>query len=264
VEGGSEIEGNADHLVNLKELTLFGRNTIDFNIANFPLLEKTFIAGLSTPHGDAGELINMYQFETTLARDTPPYPETLIYGNIEGWTGIKIICSFATLSGDVSDLHEWRYLSEGNDSTIHGNLDNSVYLFEYIPQDSAMLFDFTFESFPEMQTFNGTYCTDANKPLRFIQCTPLITFRPKATWVWTSEEVNQLLADLWANRDEDKTNEYERDGCSEFFKSDRSIHLNTIGSGPPTGQGITDKTNLEAYRSPNNDPQYDLWTIETN
>ena len=63
----------------------------------------------------------------------------------------------------------------------------------------------------------------------------------------TSANVNQILADIWTNRN-----------VARVYNS-REIYLN----GTPTGQGLTDKTNLQAYRSPNNDGAYSLWTIST-
>ena len=59
---------------------------------------------------------------------------------------------------------------------------------------------------------------------------------------------NQLLADLWANKD----------------TAGRDYNTRTINLlGTPTGQGITDKTNLQAYRTPNNEVDKALWTINT-
>ena len=54
-----------------------------------------------------------------------------------------------------------------------------------------------------------------------------------STWVFTEVEVNQILADLWANRAVNPGNS-------------RLITLNNIGSAAPTGQGIIDKANLIA------------------
>lgn len=45
------------------------------------------------------------------------------------------------------------------------------------------------------------------------------------------------------------------------ISKDKQYHLY---AGAPTGQGLTDLAALRAYRSPNNDAQYALWTIETN
>lgn len=82
---------------------------------------------------------------------------------------------------------------------------------------------------------------------RFVNMTKLDYFRIEGR-SYSSSIVNQLLADLWANKD--------TAGRNYNF---RQIYL----SGTPTGQGISDKTNLQAYRTPNNDPTKDLWTIVT-
>jgi hypothetical protein len=57
----------------------------------------------------------------------------------------------------------------------------------------------------------------------------------------TSANVNQILADVWANRAIQPT-------------WVRNISLNNAGSGAPTGQGIVDKAALQGLG----------WTIVTN
>jgi len=70
--------------------------------------------------------------------------------------------------------------------------------------------------------------------------------------IFSQENINQLLADLWANRDEPKPID------------DRNIDIRAkFGTPGPSGQGIIDKAALQAYRSPNNDPTKDLWTVTT-
>jgi peptidoglycan/xylan/chitin deacetylase (PgdA/CDA1 family) len=70
----------------------------------------------------------------------------------------------------------------------------------------------------------------------------------------TTANVNQLLADFWANRDEAKPAE---------FNTLRKMFIHNPGNGAPSGQGIIDKAALQAYRSPGNNPIYDLWTVLT-
>jgi len=68
----------------------------------------------------------------------------------------------------------------------------------------------------------------------------------------TSNNINQILADMWANRDVAKAT------------TTRYIDLTgVVGSGAPTGQGLIDKANLQAYRSPNNDSSKPFWTVLT-
>ena len=69
---------------------------------------------------------------------------------------------------------------------------------------------------------------------------------------FTSTQVNQYLADFWANRDEPKP-----------FSSTRYLDFQgNTDTGAPTGQGITDATNLAAYKSPD-DTGPVVWTVLT-
>ena len=70
--------------------------------------------------------------------------------------------------------------------------------------------------------------------------------------VLLAANVNQILADVWTNRNVAKPS------------VSRSINLQAAtGSDAPTGQGLIDKAALQAYRTPNDDPAYALWTINT-
>lgn len=110
-----------------------------------------------------------------------------------------------------------------------GNIDSS-FIIEQISVNGAVFIPqvLRFDIFPKLNTFYSIY-------------------------VRTSAQVNQLLADLWANRDLTGTQQ-----------SLRIIDLRFGASGSPTGQGIIDKAALQAYRSPGNNPAYSLWTINTN
>jgi hypothetical protein len=67
----------------------------------------------------------------------------------------------------------------------------------------------------------------------------------------TSIQVNAVLAGFWANRDVAKTRANER-----------TISLTGVNMSAPTGQGLTDKAALAAYKSPNNTgPMF--WTVTT-
>lgn len=68
----------------------------------------------------------------------------------------------------------------------------------------------------------------------------------------TSANVNQILADFWLNKDEAKA------GTTRYIGITGNAY-----SEAPTGQGLVDKANLQAYRSPNNDEAYALWTVTT-
>jgi len=74
------------------------------------------------------------------------------------------------------------------------------------------------------------------------------------TTTLTSANVNQLLADMWTNRNAAKPSVY----------SERRIEIEgSVTSGGPTGQGIIDKAALQAYRSPNPPGTANVWTVNT-
>ena len=85
--------------------------------------------------------------------------------------------------------------------------------------------------------------------------TGLCQFTHGGLSVLAAEEVNAILAGLWANRNAAKP------------RTERVIDIGKDTPTPnaaPTGQGLTDKAALQAYRSPNNDPTKALWTVTTN
>ena len=85
--------------------------------------------------------------------------------------------------------------------------------------------------------------------------TGLCQFTHGGLSVLAAEEVNAILAGLWANRNAAKP------------RTERVIDIGKDSPTPnaaPTGQGLIDKAALQAYRSPNNDPTKALWTVTTN
>lgn len=87
---------------------------------------------------------------------------------------------------------------------------------------------------------------------RVNNCKSLCSFRV-AVKVLTAANVNQLLADMWANKDE----------ATRPIATRLIDLMGGAGSSAPTGQGATDKAALAAYRSPNNDAGNALWTVTT-
>ena len=85
--------------------------------------------------------------------------------------------------------------------------------------------------------------------------TGLCQFTHGGLSVLAAEEVNAILAGFWANRNAAKT------------RGERSIEIGKDTPTPnaaPTGQGLTDKAALQAYRSPTPPGTAALWTVITN
>jgi hypothetical protein len=135
-----------------------------------------------------------------------------------------------TISGDVSNLPMIESLTVYDSNTLSGDIASLELLGSCDIRGSNTV---TFSSIVRLKKLVYLIVDSAN--------------------TLTSENVNQLLADIWANRDETKD-----------ASANRIIDLRgSLSTGAPTGQGITDKANLQAYRSPYKDPDYDVWTVNT-
>lgn len=192
------------------------------NLLNATNLESYAAGSLFT--GDVSNLLNLKQ----ICIATP----NQMTGRINNIDFEYIDCNggACTMTLDVTGMTKlWKLSSVNNGNIIMGNIDSS-FIIEQISVNGAVFIPqvLRFDIFPKLNTFYSIY-------------------------VRTSAQVNQLLADLWANRDLTGTQQ-----------SLRIIDLRFGASGSPTGQGIIDKAALQAYRSPGNNPAYSLWTINTN
>lgn len=255
--GTAEISGDMSHMIDIEKLMLGGSNTVTGNLTDKVKLKQVYISGYSTCYGDMSNCVLMEQFETSMPITGYSLSELITVNNINGWTNLKIICTDVKINGDMSNF-PIRYFSVVHDeSNLTADIDTWPDCFEILSHGSEQLTG-SLSSLTKLQTYVCSGENGLTKPVRFNLNPKLIHFEPNASWVWSSAEVNQLLADLWASRDDDKTNEYG------WAKPTRHIKLNTSGSGAPTGQGITDLANLRAYRSPGNIGTNALWTIDVN
>jgi hypothetical protein len=136
-----------------------------------------------------------------------------------------------TFNFDISELYQLENLLIYGSNTIFGSIENLVKL--------------------HTMSVTGSNTITYPRVIKLKKLTYLIIGTPT---VLTSANVNQLLADMWANRDEDKYS----------TQSVRSITLTGgNGTGAPTGQGLIDKAALQNYRSPFNSPSKAVWTVTT-
>lgn len=254
------------------------------DIATFTHLVEYYPGNSIFLHGDLSNLVNMTNYYGG--------QNTTVYGNTDlltklrqleigstsapGLSGdimsdsLNIICfgGANTLNYDVTNKYRLGYLSITPDNTIHGSITNDTMLY-YLGAGGNAAFDLT-GSIANLK--NLCYVTNGffDKPTRFINNPQLCWFSPGVVdWVFTSEEINQLLADLWANRD------VFRNPIQSLYPTiywggtagvgwTRYINLTgAVGSQPPTGQGLIDLANLRNYETPpsfGDDPR-NKWTI---
>jgi hypothetical protein len=250
-EGTSEVTGSMDHMKDIEKLFVYGKNTIYGSITDKVKLTNVYLAGANKMTGDASNCVDMVQFESSMFGNPP-----LITANITNWSKIRTICSHFLLTGVVTNLTTLRYLSSIGDTELTGDISGLVNLYLLALNQTLSHFTGSIVNLIKLETFqiSGTGVT---KPTRLNLHTQICAFYVCSDWVYSSAEINQLLADIKANKDVDRTNE---DGVTI---TTRVINLESAGSETPSGQGLTDKTYLEAYRSPGNSGSYALWTINT-
>lgn len=134
-----------------------------------------------------------------------------------------------SFGGNVEKLTALNTLTVQSNNTLSGNISGLTALSFIVVQDNNTL------TFPNVTNITG-----------------LCHLYIHTTVNLTSANVNQILADFWTNRNAVKP------------RSERTIIMSgSPTSGAPTGQGIIDKANLAAYRSPTPPGTDSLWSITT-
>jgi hypothetical protein len=221
-----------------------------FNATNHPNIELIWMEGDMTCTVDVTNMTKLEQLESYA-------DNSYATGSLDNCTNINHICY-------------------GTPNDFHGSLSNKAN-FEYLDhQNGTGVITLDIATVPNAWCIRSRNCVNeitgdtsgnnkleilflyldnssVTKPSTVAHMTELCQLRGDF-WNFTVTEVNQILADMWANRDIGKTR----------FTTTRLISIADGTSAAPTGQGIIDKAALEAYRSPNDDPAYDLWTIVTN
>jgi len=147
------------------------------------------------------------------------------------WVNWTSSANAASIGGDISRLNSLNYVFFSNNNTLSGDGSTMINLYSFGYYGAGALVFPRVINIPNLSELK----LDA-----FGNCT------------LTSANVNQLLADFWANKDLPK------------IGTVRAIDIRGKStSGAPTGQGITDKAALQAYRSPNPPGTAALWTVTT-
>lgn len=256
----STISGDASKCTKLQWFYPWGLNTIDGDLSGITSLENVYVGGYCDVVIDVTNLVNLCSIEKAgfISLGCP----ALFKGSIAGLTKIGtektnpitgevrpgwLCCADPNeMTGSVEALVDAVYLSSTGTNTISGSITGLTKL-QFIGLGGNSTITGSIAGLPDLEVLtNGT----VDKPSTVINNTKLILFSP-AGMEFTETEVNQILADFWANKDAARP---------ELTYHGRVISLSGAA---PTGQGLTDKAALQAYRSPNNDAGEPLWTVTT-
>ena len=197
-----------------------------------------------------------------------------VTGDFAKMTHLVEWCAVTKCTGDITalDLHymSWGYgLGDSMTGTIQptdlpvriwGDMSNMVNLWYWalnaggstITGDCALLANIEWFATPRI-----------SKPASLASMPKLCYFIAKYDWVLTEAEVNQYLADIWANREVPRSHYVNTNAGGDWTKA-RGINIgNNVLSSAPTGQGLIDKANLQATVSPAVPGDGVAWTIQT-
>ena len=244
--------GDLSHLVNALRIDLgqpSSTNVVTCDFTDMASLQRYYLNG-------TGLMIDTVSLHSDLIRIEGNGTNKYIYGDITDLADLEEICS--TMEG-----YMW---GEPGDACVYLDIEN--------PEGDSNGIAFDLEDKPLLQRLvlhegnnvTGGYANasvlsnlmvkgnNMTKLTRLTTLPVLSGYIAPASVTYTSAEVNQILADLWANRDNAFVARYTQ----------RSFDLRgAVGSGAPTGQGIIDKAALQNYRSPGDNPAYSKWTILT-
>jgi len=256
---GSAHTGSITNWTSLKTLITYNNCTLSGDITNLTTITNLYIDGKNTITGSTNLLTKLRQLEGMNGYST-------VSGSIVS-DSIRIVClaELNNLNWDISNKYKLGYLSVGGtgSATLHGSVTNDTMLF-YIGVGGTG--SSVTGSLANLKNLALCYQSNYDKPTRFINNPQLCYFEGNPSYTWTSAEINQLLADLWANRDV-----FRRpvDAYGNYWPNIGGIggirYINLLGSqstGAPTGQGLIDLQNLRNYITP---PNYynTTWTILT-
>jgi len=251
------------------------------NIASWINLESFFPGFYCIYHGNLANNINLVSFyggqKTTVYGNTSLLNklkqlevgsnfEPGISGNtVSPVLGILCYAGVNTLNYDFTNHLNIGYISAVLNNTIHGDISNCIKLYYLGLGGPYGGFTGALDNLVNLALCYYSPNNVFTKPVRMINM-PQICWLvgPHPTWHFTSSEINQLLADLWANRDvfrrpiDENGNQWPDYGGIGGM---RYIDISgAADSQPPTGQGLTDLANLRNYITP---PNYldTKWTI---
>jgi hypothetical protein len=237
------LEGDITGWVDVETLRVLGQNKLHGSITPLSKLKVVYVDGENTISGN-------------VSADTHPLIESFeggflmpglntINGSLSGMTHLFMVCfqGLGSITCNVETTPALVYLSSDESITWSGDISAmiNIYLLS-VPGLTGSI-----NNLINLRTYYDR-STGIAKQVRFNNHPKLDALRLYSK-VYTSEETNQILADMWANRDAAKD-------PSDVY---RIIQI----TGTPTGQGLIDKANLQAYRSPNNNAAYPLWTVNT-
>ena len=195
---------------------------------------------------DTTPLLEVFESQWNYIDGERVFPVRRVTGSFEN-TNMRQFCAETLVGGDIGAC-TMEYLSwvAAGANTIHGDVSHWVECWWFSAEEGAESVTADTTGLVNLECFWPTL--SMTKPANLQHMPKLSTFKPP--WSLTAEEVNQYLADIWANRAVPRTvtKNTVADGYNNVLY--RTITLTAGTTEAPTGQGLIDKAALQAYVSP--------------
>jgi hypothetical protein len=227
-------------LTHLTSLNLYGPNNSFGDISNLTELTyieiggSTALLGYCNITGSIDKLTKLKVLDHGWADGT-----ALTGGNNIDYPDLEVIwCDTSAINIDLSRCPKLQFYECGGTNTNHGSIEGLTDLWSFFPHGQETVSG-SLAGFTQLYTVRIDATTTTITIPAVANSIGLYRLRTSGI-VLSTANVNQILADLWANR--------------AFHPTwVREIYLNNAGNGAPTGQGITDMLALRALG----------WTIVT-
>jgi hypothetical protein len=240
--GYPKITIDVSLLTHITSLNLYGPNNCFGAISDLTELTyveiggSTALLGYANITGSIDRLTKLRVLDHGWADGT-----ALTGGDGIDYPDLEVIwCDTSAINIDLSRCPELQFYECGGTNTNHGSIEGLNHLWSFFPHGNETISGSLAGLVDLMTIYIDATTTTLTLPNVTNMVQPLYRLRTGGI-VLTSANVNQILADVWANRAIQPT-------------WVRNISLNNAGSGAPTGQGIVDKAALQGLG----------WTIVTN
>jgi hypothetical protein len=182
----------------------------------------------------------------------------IITGDLSGSTTlIEICCTMDTsvLTGDAATITDnWRYLDIFTNN-LYGDITSKTLMTRFRESGTGGSdFSGSIAGWSDICNF-GLNSGHVTKLTRLNIATKMCYFRPPVNWQYGAAEMEDLLVDLWANRDVAFPAAY----AERYF----DFTQNPLNA-EPTGLGLTSMYAILNYHSPSDNIAYAQWQIITN
>jgi hypothetical protein len=189
-------------------------------------------------------------------------PCSLVTGKFENLRHLREWCCVSNVDGDITGLplefFSWSSLDPAK--FITGDISTMINLWTYYGEPGSELVTGNTALLVNLEIFQPKL--GVTKPANLLHMPKLCKF--EAPWLLNRAEVNEYVANFWANRNVVRTHYTNLTLHRPIGEEYRRIKIDSFNTPPPNGQGLIDAANLSVFISPTPPATGDAWLLQLN